>query len=134
MAASMSPYLSFDGDARAAMEFYREVFGGELRLTTFGEFGVEGPDAGRVMHSQLDTPAGDTLMGSDVMGHMTFTPGNTMTVALFGDDADELRARFARLADGGTVETPLEKQVWGDEYGACTDRFGTPWMVNISAG
>jgi PhnB protein len=27
---------------------------------------------------------------------------------------------------------PLEKQMWGDEFGMCTDKFGVPWMVNVA--
>ena len=29
---------------------------------------------------------------------------------------------------------PLEKQMWGDEFGMLTDRFGIPWLVNIGTG
>jgi PhnB protein len=27
---------------------------------------------------------------------------------------------------------PLEKQAWGGEFGMCTDKFGVPWLVNIT--
>jgi PhnB protein len=63
---------------------------------------------------------------------MSFKPGDTMTISLSGDDADELRDYWAKLSDGGEVSVPLEKQMWGDEFGMCVDKFGTPWMVNIS--
>ena len=130
--ARLNPYLGFKGRARDAMEFYRSVFGGDLRLTTFGEFGApEGVDADQVMHAQLETPAGFTLMASDTPPGMDYTaPNSTMTVSLSGDDQD-LRGYWEKLADGGTVTMPLEKQMWGDEFGMCVDRFGTPWMVNI---
>jgi PhnB protein len=54
------------------------------------------------------------------------------SVSLSGDDADALRGYFAKLADGGTVTMPLDKQVWGDEFGMCVDQFGIDWLVNIS--
>jgi PhnB protein len=22
--------------------------------------------------------------------------------------------------------------MWGDEFGMCTDKFGVPWMVNVT--
>ena len=60
--------------------------------------------------------------------------GNDVTVALSGDDAETLRRWWGRLSDGGEVETELERQMWGDEFGACTDRFGVHWLVNIAGG
>jgi len=73
-----------------------------------------------------------TLMGADLPPGMEYDPGNTIAVSLSGDDIDELRGYWARLVDGGTVSVPLEKQMWGDEFGMCTDRFGVAWMVDIA--
>ena len=73
MASRLNPYLSFNGNARQAMEFYKEVFGGEMTLSTFGDFGsTDTPDADKVMHAQLQTSDGYTIMGADVPGHMEF--------------------------------------------------------------
>jgi PhnB protein len=134
MTSRLNPYISFDGNAREAMEAYKAIFGGELVLTTFGEFGAgDGPAADRIMHGQLETSSGYTIMGADSPPDMKFEPGNTMTVSLSGDDRDELRGYWAKLSDGGSVAMPLEKQMWGDEFGMCVDRFGIAWMVNITA-
>ena len=133
MAIVMNPYLSFDGTARQAMEYYRTVFGGELTMNTFGEFGnADQPGADKIMHAQLNADQGITLMASDMPPGMDHQPGNSMTVSLSGDDADRLRGYWQKLSDGGSVTMPLEKQMWGDEFGMCTDRYGVPWMVNIS--
>ena len=133
MPSRLNPYISFSDTARQALEFYREVFGGELTLSTFGEAGAaDGPDAGKVMHGQLETPAGYTLMVSDTPTGMERATGSSIAVCLSGDDVDELRGYFTGLAEGGTVTMPLEKQMWGDEFGMCVDRFGIAWMVNIS--
>ena len=132
MTSRLNPYLSFPDTARQALEFYRGVFGGELTLSTFGEAGgAEGPDADKVMHGQLETPAGYTLMASDTPAGMETTVGTNISISLSGDDG-ELRRYFAELSEGGTVTMPLEKQMWGDEFGMCRDRFGIAWMVNVS--
>jgi PhnB protein len=129
----LNPYLSFADNARQALEFYRSVFGGELALSTFGESGMaDGPDADKIMHGQLETPAGYTLMASDAPEGMEHSAGSQISVSLSGDDADELRGYFAGLSAGGEVTMPLEKQMWGDEFGMCVDPFGIAWMVNIS--
>jgi PhnB protein len=132
MASRLNPYISFDSDARQAMEFYQGVFGGNLTLNTFGEFGDQSaPHADKIMHAQLETDSGFTLMGSDIPPGMQRNPGDNIAISLSGDDADALRGYWQKLSDGGTVTMPLEKQMWGDEFGMCVDRFGIPWMVNI---
>lgn len=134
MPSRLNPYLSFRNSARAAMEFYRSVFGGELTLTTFGDGRMADTPADNdlVMHGMLTTPNGFTLMGSDTPSRMEFKPGNTMTVSLSGDDEAELRGYWDRLAEGATITFPLASAPWGDTFGMLTDRFGTPWMVNIA--
>ncbi|MFG2026096.1 VOC family protein [Streptomyces sp. NPDC048825] len=132
MATRLNPYLSFDGDARQAMEFYKEVFGGTLLLNTYGDFGQENtPLADKIMHGMLETPSGFTLMGADGAPGEEYTPGNNFSVALTGDDDAELRGYWEKLSVGGSVSVPLDKQMWGDVFGMCTDRFGIQWMVNI---
>jgi PhnB protein len=132
MASRLNPYLNFDGNAREAMEFYAAVFGGELVLSTFAQYGTEGPDAERIMHGQLETPAGYTIMAADTTSEMEYHPPAGFSVSLSGDDGDALRGYYEKLAAGGAEIMPLQKQVWGDEFGMCTDRFGVNWLVNIS--
>ncbi|MGH8867641.1 MAG: VOC family protein [Actinomycetes bacterium] len=132
MASRLNPYISFGGNARDAMEFYKRVFGGTLSMNTFGEYSdPNAPDPDKIMHSQLETDAGFTLMGADTPPGMEHKPGNTMSVSLSGDNGDELRGYWKPLSEGGTVMIPLEKQMWGDEFGMCMDQFGVTWMVNI---
>ncbi|WP_248963326.1 VOC family protein [Sphaerisporangium perillae] len=132
MTSRLNPYISFAGNARQAMEFYKDVFGGTLTLNNYGEYGApDSEGADKIMHGMLETDSGFTLMASDTPPGMEHNPGDNISVSLSGDDADELRGYWQKLCDGGTVSVPLEKQMWGDEFGACVDRFGIAWMVNI---
>jgi PhnB protein len=131
---TLNPYLNLDGRAAEAITFYADVFGGTTSIMTFGQMGAEGPEADKVMHGQLETDSGITLMVSDFPPGMTRQHGNDVTISLSGDDEATLRSWWEKLSAGGTVETPLEKQMWGDTFGACTDRFGVDWLVNISGG
>jgi PhnB protein len=132
MPTRLNPYISFKDNAREAMEFYQTVFGGNLALNTFGEYGApDQPGADLIMHGMLETESGLALMGADTPPGTEYNPGNNMSVSLSGDDADELRGYWEKLSAGGNVSVPLEKQMWGDEFGMCEDRFGVAWMVNI---
>jgi PhnB protein len=116
------------------MEFYKSVFGGELTVMTFGQGGMtqDAGDKDKIMHAQLVAPNGYWLMGSDTPPNMEFRPGTTMTVSLSGDDGEALRGYWNKLAEGAKVAVPLAKAPWGDTFGMLTDKFGTPWMVNIT--
>ncbi|MFC8348590.1 VOC family protein [Streptomyces sp. NPDC057280] len=134
MASRLNPYLSFEGTARQAMEFYQEVFGGTLALNTYGDFGqADTPLADKIMHGMLETPSGFTLMAADAHPDMPNTVGTNYSISLSGDDDTELRGYWEKLSADGSVSVPLDKQMWGDVFGMCTDRFGVPWMVNITA-
>jgi PhnB protein len=130
----LNPYLSFDGNTREAMGFYQQVFGGTLEVSTFGEFGAEGPEADGVMHAMLRTDDGLVLMASDPAPGMHGGPGGSPGISLSGDDASTLRRYWEQLSEDGVVAVPMAAQMWGDEFGMCTDRYGVTWMVNIAAG
>ncbi|MGC0327726.1 PhnB protein [Streptomyces sp. SAI-170] len=133
MASRLNPYLSFDGDARQAMEFYKEVFGGTLTLNTYADFRPEGvPQPDNIMHAMLETSAGFTLMGADSPPGMEVTAGNNIAVSVSGDDDAALRGYWEKLSADSQVSVPLEKQMWGDVFGMCTDRFGVSWMIDIT--
>lgn len=134
MGSRLNPYISFAGNARQAMEFYKDVLGGTLTMNTFGEFGgsPSAGDADKIMHASLETDLGFTLMGADTPSGMEHKPGTNITVSISGDDEKKLRGYWDKLSSGGNVSVPFEKQMWGDIFGMCTDKFGVPWMVDIT--
>ncbi len=134
-AVQINPYLMFQDRAREAMAFYRSVFGGELSMDTYASMGMSGHPSNdeRIVHAQLVTDHGLVLMASDTADGVPYQPGSAISISLSGDDEPALRGFFEALADGGAVVEPLEKAPWGDHFGACTDPFGTNWMVNIGS-
>ena len=128
---ALIPYLNFPGNSAEAMTYDRDVFGGELSIVTFADFGMTDMPADGTMHASL---VGEdfSLMASDAMPGAEQTWGGTRIYLSFhGGDADVLRERFAALAADGSVGMPLEKQVWGDEFGLVKDKFDIEWMVTI---
>ena len=134
MTLRLNPYISFRDQAREAMTFYQTVFGGELTMSTFAEMHAsEDPaEADKIMHSQLEGDNGLDLMAADTPSSMDFSPGNTMSVSLSGDEDGPLRGYWEKLSSSGTVTVPLEKAPWGDSFGMCTDAYGVAWLVNIA--
>jgi PhnB protein len=136
MSISLNPYVNFRGQAREALEFYAAALGGEPTFTTFGDGGMGAQFPGEedsIMHGQLITPLGLTLMCADAPSAMPLTPGDNVTVSLSGDDEVELTKYWDGLSAGGTVTMPFDVAPWGDRFGMFTDRFGVAWMINSVA-
>ncbi|MCC2031376.1 VOC family protein [Microbacterium allomyrinae] len=133
---SLNPYLSFQNQARSAMTFYQSVFGGELDISTFGEFeGMVQDDAEKdlVMHAQLTSPDGFVLMGADTPTGMPYAKPAGISVSVSGDDEASLQGFWDKLVDGGEVVMPFDTPPWGGRFGMLTDKFGIDWMVALNA-
>lgn len=133
MPSKLNPYISFRDTARAAMEFYKTVFGGKLTMTTFKAFHAsqDASEDEKIMHAILEADNGITFMAADTPNTMEYNPGKNISISLSGDDEVELRGYWEKLSAGANVHQPLEKAPWGDTFGMLADRFGIEWMVNI---
>ncbi|MBS0023115.1 VOC family protein [Microbacterium paraoxydans] len=131
--ANLNPYLSFRTEARAAMEFYQSVLGGELDISVFGDFPdmVQDPDQrDLVMHAQLTTPDGLVLMASDTPDGMPYEKPQGISVSLSGNTQEETQRVWDGLAEGATITMPLDVPPWGGTFGMLVDRFGIAWMLH----
>lgn len=121
-------YLHFDGIARDAMTRYRDVFGGDLELHSFADFGRDDGPADAVAHGILNGPV--RLYGADAgTGEPTVRLDGVLLALLGAADPDVLERWFAALADGGEILDPLQKRAWGAHDGQVRDRFGVTWLV-----
>ena len=135
MQTKLNPYINFKDTTRQAMEFYKSIFGGELRLSTFKEFNAsEDPgEDNKIMHAELNNAKGIIFMAADTPNRMEYHPGTNFNMSLSGEDEVELKSYFQKLSAGGQVTQPLEKAPWGNSFGMCIDKFGITWFVNIVA-
>ena len=141
--ASINPYLTFNGNAEEAFNFYKSVFGVEFAGPGINRFkdtpGCEhmaAEDQQKVMHVALPIGNGDLLMASDYVEGMgpPLAVGNNFSIALQPDSEEEAHKFFNGLSAGGQVGMPLEKTSWADLFGMFTDKFGINWMVNYGDG
>jgi PhnB protein len=141
--ATVSTYLNFKRNTEEAFTFYKSVFGTEIAgVSRFGDMptspddpGPSDEDKNLIINIQLPILGGHLLMGSDAPDSMglSLNPGNNVHVCLHPDTRADSDRLFTALADGGTIEMPLEEQFWGDYYGSLVDKFGIQWMVNCSS-
>jgi PhnB protein len=127
------PYLTFGGNCREAMSFYKQALGGDLNIQTVGESPMAKqmpPEAHKnVMHSAL-TNGTMNLYASDQMGSDGITQGNTITLLINCTSEAEINSLFSKLSAGGKVVHPLKEEFWGSIYGDFHDKFGVRWMMN----
>jgi PhnB protein len=126
----LNPYLTFNGNCREAMNFYKECLGGDLTVTVVGESPVASqvPPSMKdlLLHSSLKT-AELELMATD-MQHETLTKGNDVHLCLVCKTEKEARDLFEKLSSGGKVNQPLHEMFFG-LIGTLTDKFGKSWIV-----
>lgn len=137
MTLTLNPYVNLRGAAREALEFYHSVLGGTLQIMTFSDFPDMAPPGEEhlVMHGQLETDDGLTLMAADVPSSMPFASPAGFAISISGDDGERLRGFWDGLSAGGTVTMLYETPPWdvtGGAFGMFTDRFGVDWMISYS--
>ena len=127
-------HLNFRGDARAALEFYRSVFGGDLAVVTYKDAGtVQDPaEADQVMWGQVVTDDGFHVMAYDVPARLPYDQGeNSFFLSVRGETAQEITAYWEKLSAGATVVQPLAPAQWASLYGMLKDRFGVVWVMDV---
>ncbi|MGK3978104.1 VOC family protein [Sorangium sp. So ce118] len=135
MTVSVANHLNFRGDARAALEFYQSVFGGDVTIVTYKDAqNVQDPsEAGQVMWGQVTARNGFRVMAYDVPSRMPWDQGkNAFFVSVRGDSASEIAALWEKLSDGATVAQPLAPSGWTPLYGMLEDRFGITWVLDVA--
>ncbi len=129
------PYLSFNGNCREAIDFYKDLFGGRLiSITTFGETPMAGAmkpeELNNVVNAQLELPGGPVLMAGDAPSMYPYQGVQGVTICLNFDTVEEAEEAFNALAVGGQITMPFSDAFWAKKFGMVTDRFGVPWVLN----
>lgn len=135
MSIETTTHLNFDGDARAALDFYATVFGGEATVVTYAQMSASDDPAwaDRVVFGQLSTPAGLRVMAFDVWPGQPYDQGaNAFYVYVHGDDVDEVTRYWDALSEGAQIRQPLAPSAWAPLAGQLRDRFGVVWALDVA--
>lgn len=137
MSVTTTTHLNFRGEARAALDFYRSVFGGDLAVVTYQDAGgASGPDEeNQVMWGQVAAENGFRVMAYDVPARLPYDQGeNSLFVSVRGEDTSEVTAYWEKLSEGASVVQPLGPSVWAPLYGMLKDRYGVVWVLDVVSG
>jgi PhnB protein len=135
MSIITTTHLNFRGDARAALEFYQSVFGGQITLVTYSDaHNVSDPaEADQIMWGQVQSDKGFHVMAYDVPGNQSYSPGDKpVFVSIRGKDDAEITTCWKGLSEGATVIQDLGPAGWAPLYGILKDRFGVTWVLDIA--
>ena len=150
MSITTTTHLNFRGDARAALGFYQSIFGGDVSIATYGDFGMpkDAPGADNVVFGQVETADGFRVMAYDIPGQAGGSAdaagsthrenGVTITdqpffVSVRGETLDEVQGYWAALSVGASIVEPLAASAWSPGFGMLTDRFGVTWILDVAA-
>ncbi|MGB3329059.1 MAG: VOC family protein [Thermomicrobiales bacterium] len=151
MTLTTTTHLNFRGTARAALTFYQSVFGGQLTVVTYADFGMpsDAPGAGNVVFGSVESAEGFRVMAYDTLGNpgrpeeaagsTTRENGVTITTQSFfvsvrGETVDDVHGYWEKLADGARIVEPFASSPWSPGFGMLTDRFGVTWIVDVASG
>ncbi len=129
----INSYLTFNGNCREAMAFYKACLGGELKLQTIGESPMadkmpkEMKDC--ILHATLTTE-GFVLMGSDMASETELLKGNAVSLMLNCGSEQEIGSCYEKLSERGQPIHQLETTFWGALFGDLKDKFGNNWILN----
>jgi PhnB protein len=128
----LSPYLTFDGNCRQAMEFYKQCLGGDLQMMTFADSKMDVPASAkdRILHARL-SQGPIQLLASDTVPGKPIKFGDNFTLSVTCDTVEEANRLFAAVGEKGKVTMPLQETFWAQTFGMLTDQFGINWMFNV---
>jgi PhnB protein len=149
MSLTTTTHLNFRGDARAALEFYASVFGGQTVIRTYAELGMpsDAPGADKVVFGQVGTADGFRVLAYDIPGQSGGSAGHagathrengvTITdqaffVSVDGQSLDEVQGYWDKLSVGASIVEPLAASAWSAGFGMLTDSFGVTWVLGVA--
>ena len=130
-------HFVFNGSARAALEFYKQVFNAEVKEIISYDDAKEMCDFSQVPADQMDRIACSKIALSnqyeihicDQMSGEQLTMGNNVMVDIFEKEAARVEELYKNLSEGGNVIIPLAPVPWSPNYAMLTDRFGITWEI-----
>jgi PhnB protein len=128
----LTPYLNFEGNAEEVLNFYRDALDGEIVMISRYKDAPMPSDEdwkNKIMHARLKFGKSLVMISDGPKDFKTTFNGN-IQLSIEVEDENKMEEVFNKLAAGGKITLPLQKQFWGAKFGMLIDKFGTGWMLS----
>jgi len=128
----LTPYIHFAGNAEEALNFYKEVLGGEISVLSRYEDSPMPTDEDykhKIIHARL-VFGNNMIMISDTFKGNDINVNGNIQLSVEVADKVQMETIFSKMAAGGKITMPLQDQYWGATFGMLEDKFGVSWMFN----
>ena len=128
----LTPYLNFQGNAEEVLNFYKDALDGEIVMVSRYKDAPMPSDEDwkdKIMHARLKFGKSLVMISDGPKDFKTTFNGN-IQLSIEVEDENKMEQVFNKLAAGGKVTMPLQKQFWGAKFGMLVDKFGTGWMLS----
>ena len=132
---SFTPYLTFNGQCREAMQHYADCFGGQIDVMDdfskmpSGDGSREPANRAHILHARLrlrDT----VLMASDTFDAKMAMDYSGFSISVGFDDMGAAQAAFDKISADGLVTMPFAPSFWAKGFGMARCKYGVGWMIN----
>ena len=120
----INPWINFNGNAEEAFDFYKSVFGGDVRKVL--------NDKDEMMFITLPIGKDNKLIANNVperMGKVNENE-NRSKIAVSTESKEEAEKIFNSLSSGGNVEVPMSEGM-GSYMGMFRDKYGIEWIIQF---
>ena len=119
------PFLTYDGQAFEALEYYKDVF------QNFDIIQLINYDSSNKIQQAVIQIGNMRLMlrDSEVPSEFTFTP--SMSVYIECEDLNEIEVLYRKLKKNGAIHIPLDDYQMSRRYASIQDQFGVSWELNL---
>lgn len=126
------PFLTFNGNCREAMLYYKKCLGGILRFQTIGESPLSAgmPDKMKKCILQATLTKDDFIIyGTDLNTDEGFKKGNSVSIVIKSNSSRKLKSIFKKLSADSKEVHPIDFNTINKSGGSLKDQFGIHWII-----
>ena len=130
----VTPNFHFNGNCKDAIETYKKVFGAEViclyenKDANPEDYKPEEGHSNYVYHAEL--MLGNTrVMMSDIINAPDHASGNSVSLVITYDSAEEVKFAYEKFADEAVIISPLQSTTYSSCFVSFIDKFGMRWEL-----